>query len=245
MCDPGGHLADRGEPLPEPRIALERFLANLPLFKELEARDLARIADGATEVDAPRGAVLYRKGDSCRGLYILVFGQVKLSLETPHGGERVVELVAPGGSFGETAIFLDRPYVFTAGTLSDSKLVHVARETVLAELERTPGFMRSIVGELSRRLHHFVSELEDFTLRTGTERVIGHLLGWLPRNAEGSADVVTLPAKKGVIASQLNLTQEHFSRILRELSGAGLIEVEGRNVRLRDVDALRARLQKA
>ena len=227
----------------KPRIAIERFLANLPLFRGLEAKDIARIAGGATEVDAPRGTILYRKGDSCRGLYVLVFGQVKLSLETPQGGERVVELVAPGGSFGETAIFLDRPYVFTAGTLGDSKLVHVAKETVLAELERTPGFMRGIVGVLSRRLHHFVSELEDFTLHSGTERVIGHLLEWLPQDAKGRGTVVTLPAKKGVIASQLNLTQEHFSRILRELSGAGLIEVEGRNVRLCDLDALRARLQ--
>jgi len=237
--------AQRSPAARKPRIALERFLANLPLFRGLEARDLARIAGGATEVDAPKGAVLYRKGDSCRGLYVLVFGQVKLSLETPQGGERVVELVGPGGSFGETAIFLDRPYVFTAETLVDSKLVHVAKDTVLAELERTPGFMRGIVGALSRRLHHFVSELEDYTLRTGTERVIGHLLDWLPTDAEGQDDMVTLPAKKGVIASQLNLTQEHFSRILRELSIAGLIEVEGRNVRLCDVGALRARLQES
>ncbi|HRD88630.1 MAG TPA: helix-turn-helix domain-containing protein, partial [Accumulibacter sp.] len=50
---------------------------------------------------------------------------------------------------------------------------------------------------------------------------------------------ITLPTNKGIIASRLNLTQEHFSRILHELSEKGLIVVEGRRIHIRDVDALR------
>ena len=51
---------------------------------------------------------------------------------------------------------------------------------------------------------------------------------------------VTLPTNKGVIASRLNLTQEHFSRILHELSEKGLIVVEGRVIHIPDVDKLRS-----
>jgi CRP-like cAMP-binding protein len=51
---------------------------------------------------------------------------------------------------------------------------------------------------------------------------------------------VTLPTNKGVIASRLNLTQEHFSRILHELSEKGLIVVEGRKIHIPDVGKLRA-----
>jgi hypothetical protein len=50
---------------------------------------------------------------------------------------------------------------------------------------------------------------------------------------------VTLPTNKGVIASRLNLTQEHFSRILHELSEKGLIVVEGRRIHIPDVEKLR------
>jgi CRP-like cAMP-binding protein len=48
-----------------------------------------------------------------------------------------------------------------------------------------------------------------------------------------------LSTNKGVIASRLNLTQEHFSRILHELSDKGLIAVEGRKIHIPDVDKLR------
>ena len=50
---------------------------------------------------------------------------------------------------------------------------------------------------------------------------------------------VALDASKNIIASRLNLTPQHFSRILHELTVAGLIEVEGRTIRILDTDRLR------
>ena len=109
-----------------------------------------------------------------------------------------------------------------------------------AEIERSPLFARRIIADLSRRLDHFLSDLESVTLRSGTERVVGYLLTNVevcPR--DGAA--VTLPAAKGVIASRLSLTQEHFSRILHELAAAGLIGIDGRDIRIPDLERLRAR----
>jgi len=51
-----------------------------------------------------------------------------------------------------------------------------------------------------------------------------------------------LDANKGVIASRLNLTPEHFSRILSELSHQSLIEVQGSEIRILDVERLRSSL---
>jgi Mn-dependent DtxR family transcriptional regulator len=62
------------------------------------------------------------------------------------------------------------------------------------------------------------------------------------RQHEGNEDsnIVKLPASKTNIASRLNVTPEHFSRMLHELADRGLIEVDGRNVTLLDLDRLRA-----
>jgi CRP-like cAMP-binding protein len=50
---------------------------------------------------------------------------------------------------------------------------------------------------------------------------------------------VTLPTSKAIVASRLNLTPEHFSRILHDLTEAGLIAVDGRDVKISDVTRLR------
>ena len=54
------------------------------------------------------------------------------------------------------------------------------------------------------------------------------------------AVVIDLPIAKGMIASRPNLTQEHFSRILHEVSAAGLIEVQGPRILVPDLERLRA-----
>ncbi len=131
--------------------------------------------------------------------------------------------------------------MFTATTLADTRLAHVSKATVLAELERTPRFTRALIESLSHRMRHLIGALEDCMLRSGSERVMGYLLNRVPPDTVNGNAMVTLPTKKGIIASQLNLTHEHFSRILRELFTEGLIEVEGRNVHIASVPRLRAR----
>jgi len=216
------------------------MLPKLPLFDGMAVAALERLVSGAIYVNAPARTVIFKCGDASRGLYVVVSGEVKLALQGAQGAEQVVELVGPGGVFGEIAVFLNGPHVVMAESLADTQLVLIAKANVLAELERTPEFMRGMVAILSRRLQHLLGALEDCTLRSGTERVIGYLLNRLPTGAVNGHAMLTLPAKKGIIASQLNLTHEHFSRLLHELVTEALIEVEGRRVRILDVDRLRA-----
>jgi CRP-like cAMP-binding protein len=85
-----------------------------------------------------------------------------------------------------------------------------------------------------------MNDVESYSLHSGKERIIGYLLRELAEADQNGLNVaVTLPANKGVIASRLNLTQEHFSRILHELTELGLIVVEGRTIRIPSVANLR------
>ena len=230
-----------------PPLPTEDFLAHVPLFRELPGADIQRIAGKTVAIDAPRGTVLLRRGDPCRGFHVIVFGRIKLVLQSPQGGEKVVALMGPGQSFGEALMFIEEPYLVTAETIDDSKLLHVAREIVFAEIERDPRFARRMLAGLSWRLHHLMMDVESYTLRSGTQRVIGYLLHDSSENGgvnegsggESNAMIITLQAAKGVIASRLNLTQEHFSRILHQLMEAGLIEISKREIHIPDIGRLR------
>lgn len=228
--------------VPNPRIKTQAFLANLPLFKELAPSEIDRIAEGTTELHVPRGEILFNKGDPCVGFHLVIYGQVKLAFISPQGSEKVVEIVGPGYSFGEALMFMEKPYVVMAQTLAESMLLHVSREAVFAELEREPGFARRMLAGLSRRLHGLITDVESYSLQSGTQRVIGYLLRQDDDRTEEANPVysVKLSTSKAVVASRLNLTPEHFSRILHDLAGARLISIEGREVKILDVAKLRA-----
>jgi CRP-like cAMP-binding protein len=189
----------------------------------------------------PRGEVVFNRGDPCNGFHLVVYGQVKLAFVSSQGSEKIVEVIGPGYSFGEALMFMDKPYIVMAQTLADSMLVHVSKRVIFEELERDPALARKMLAGLSWRLHSLISDLESFSLQSATERVIGYLLRQEEQDRSGmNGHVLTLTAPKGVVASRLSVTPEHFSRILHDLADRGLIEVDGRAIRIADADKLRA-----
>lgn len=224
-----------------PGINIQLSLATVPLFRELAAEELDRIAAHTREIRPARGEILFRRGEEARGLYVMISGQIKLSFISERGDEKVVDIVGSGQSFGEAVMFMEARHVVTAQALIASVLLYIPRETIFEELGRDPHFARRMIAGLSRRLHHLMGDLEAQSMRSGTQRLIGYLLHDCTSTAAAdSALEVVLPTTKGIVASRLNLTRERFSRILHELAQEGLIEVKGRRVRVLDVERLRA-----
>ena len=219
-------------------INIEALLAHVPLFNGLDKEEIARIARGTRQVNASRGEILFNKGDPSTGFHLVVYGQVKLAFTSAQGGEKVVDIIGQGGCFGEAVMFMDKPYMVIAQALADSLLLHIAKSAILDEIERDPMLGRKMIASLSMRLHHLITDVESYSLHSGRQRIIGYLLrDNVDRNLRSLE--VTLPTNKGVIASRLNLTQEHFSRILHELADKGLIAVAGRKITIPDVEKLR------
>lgn len=222
------------------QIAAAELLTILPLFNGLDSAVVERIANSSNELDAPRGATVFRRGQAATGMHIVLVGQVKLTLRSDNGDERIMEIPGAGQTFGETAMFLGRPHLADADTVVDSKLLHINKEILLAEVRCDPEFSQKVIANLSERLYRHVANLEICMLSSGVRRVIRYLLNHDSEDRFDGARHVTLPTKKWIIASNLNLTQEHFSRILHSLVHEDLIQVDGRQVCIPDVTRLRA-----
>ena len=134
-------------------------------------------------------------------------------------------------------MFLEKPYIVSARALADSLVLHVDKETVCAALERNPRLARRMIASLAEKLHATVRELEGYGGASGARRFAAWLLQLAP--AGSKAATVTLPGTKRSVASKLNLSPEHFSRILAQLARQGLIGVDGRRITIPDPDRLR------
>ncbi|HQU80673.1 MAG TPA: Crp/Fnr family transcriptional regulator [Azonexus sp.] len=221
-------------------INIEALLTHIPLFNGLAPEEISRIAHGTREIHASKGDILFHKGDSCNGFHLLVYGQVKLAFTSQQGNEKVVEILTQGQSFGEAIMFMEKPYIVFAQALTDSLLLHVSKHAVFDELARDHNLCRKMLAGMAMRLHQLMNDVESYSLHSGKQRIIGYLLRELAEeDLNGTNVAVTLPTNKGVIASRLNLTQEHFSRILHELSELRLIVVEGRKIHIPSVANLR------
>ena len=221
-------------------VKISAFLSHLPLFCEMSPEEIERIAQGTRELHLSRNDVLFQRGDPSSGFYVVVHGKIKLALSSPQGIEKVVELVGPGQSFGEAVMFMDKPYPVYAQSLTDTLALHIGRNVIVGGIDSDPAFCRKMLAGLSIRLHRLIQNVESLSLRSSEQRVVDYLLHDLGEAKEGRDIHITLSANKNVIASNLNITPETFSRILHNLSEAGLIKVDGKEVSIRDVAELRA-----
>ena len=152
------------------------LLANLALFRDLTDEERAPLAAGSRPERIERGEVLFRRGDTPAGMHVVVYGRIKLSFVSASGMEKVVDIISPGDSFGEAVMFLEKPHVVTAQALADTLLLLVPKEVVFERIDNDPRFARRMLGGLSRRLHQLVADVESYSTRSGTERLIGFLL---------------------------------------------------------------------
>ena len=207
-----------------------RYLARLPLFSDIGDEALQHLAAGSSLRSIERGQPVFRQGEPCEHFHVVAGGQVKLFVISPAGQEKIVELVGPGGSFAEALMFLGKPCMVSAQALVDTLLVSVSRQAVMAELGRDHQFALRMLAGLSRRLHGLVHDVQAYALNQSEAEDC----------VSGDCITVSLPVSKGTVASRLSLTPEYFSRVLRELEEARLIEVDKRDIRIIDTRRLAA-----
>lgn len=140
-------------------------------------------------------------------------------------------------SFGEAIMFTDRPYFLNSQALADSLLLSVSKQAVIAGSLRDHRFALRMLGGMSRKMHGLVRDLKCSRAASGRQRVIRYLLRDQVLSCS-EACTVSLPASKATVSSRLSLTPEYFSRVLHELEGEGLIEVDGRDIRIPDARRL-------
>jgi CRP-like cAMP-binding protein len=224
-------------------LDIPALLGRLPLFSSMSPDEIERIARGTRELRVSKGDILFHKGDPCQGFHLLLSGQIKLAFTSSQGNEKVVEIIPAGQTFGEAIMFMDTPYIVFAQALSDAQMLHISKTALYEELDNDPKLARKMLASMAMRLHQAMHDMEAYSLHSGKERIMSYLLRELPPQEPGArSGTVALSTTKGVIASRLNLTQEHFSRILHELVTDGLIVVNGRSIEIPDLEKMRQAL---
>ncbi len=96
---------------------------------------------------ARAGETIFVEGDEGRFMFVLLEGQVRLSVTG-----RTVEKVAKGGVFGEMALVDDAPRSATASAITDCVLVPVTGARFRTLVKESPDFAIHIMRVMATRL---------------------------------------------------------------------------------------------
>jgi CRP-like cAMP-binding protein len=220
------------------RTEILELLQRHPLFAAFDDERFEQIASGAQVMRLDPHQVLFQRGDRASAFYIVTEGQVRLFLESRGGEEKILAFVGPGQVFAEAVMFMEgRTYPVSADSTEPTTLISILNGDFLAALKGDTRTCLRLLAGLSQRLHAQIQEIEELTLESAGNRLIRHLARRAVRDSTGGLRV-HFDETRQMLASQLAIKPETLSRLTRSLTAAGLIESDGRDIVIPDLEQL-------
>jgi len=211
-------------------------LKALPLFSKMTENSLTSLLDAALLQQFPTGVILIHEGDHADFLHVLVDGLVEIFTEQD-GGEWGISLINPISTFILAAVVSDQPYLNSARTLSDSRVLLIPAQNVRAIFEQDIAFARIVAQELAFAYRSTVKKLKGYMARSSVQRVANWILAEAKRDSSQANIVV--PFDRGTLASHIGTTRENLSRSLAMLTEHG-VRIRGREIVIDSKELLEA-----
>ena len=214
-------------------------LGEAELFQGLGVDALAALAASTRRRSYARGAVIFLEGDPGDGLYQVLAGRVKISVESPDGDQMLLATLAPPATFGELALIDGQPRSATAEALEASELLWIGRAAFEAAYRRHPQVLENllvILGKLVRRVTGQAADLALMDLEGRVARLLVRLL-----DGSGSQAELDLGLTQSEVASMVGGSRQSVNQILHALERDGYLEVRGRNLKILRPKDLRTR----
>ena len=123
--------------------------------------------------------VIFSEKDPAHGVYIVLEGEVKVSLNSSDGRRLSLAIARKGEVLGMASTLAGSPYDVTAETLYPAKVAYIARRDFLNFLTRHPEAYQAVIEELSRRVTKACDQLRTVGLSaTAPEKLARLLLDW-------------------------------------------------------------------
>lgn len=212
------------------------ILGGLPIFVELKLGEIDAMFVDATVRTHAEDSLLFSAGDPADRFFAVIEGFVRLFALSEDGQETIVEVIGPGNSFAEAAIFATGRFPVNAEAMAGSRIVSLQAATLMRLLSQDSHLGLRMLASLNRWQLRLMAELQQLKCRSPAQRLAWHLLALVDQ--AGGATTVFLPYRKGVIAGRIGITPESLSRALARLNPIG-IESSGNTVHIRDTEALR------
>lgn len=221
-------------------------LKRTSLFADLAENELGFLAHRAVVRKVQAGETIFLEGDNCAGLWVVEAGKIKIFKTAANGREQVLAVDGPGSSVAELPVFDGGNYPASAAAVDDSTLLFISREDFRALCLNHPEVALKVLRVVGRRLRSLVGIIEELSFKTVRHRLVSMLLLLAKDGRKTLSGIqVTLPAAHQEIAARIGTVRELVSRGLSRLQAQNLIQVDGREILIRDAKALEKELEEA
>jgi CRP/FNR family transcriptional regulator, cyclic AMP receptor protein len=200
-------------------------LRNHPLFGQLGADILTRLASYAHTKSIGAGTRIFEKGDAGTSLFAVLRGTVRISNQSADGKDAVLNMIPEGGIFGEIALLDGQPRTADAFAVGDCELMQIDRRDFVPLVTQNPEIALKLIEILCGRIRRTSEQVEDMTFLDLPGRLAKTLL-WLSAQSGGAAPAPKVSITQREIGQIIGMSRESTNKQLREWEDRKWVRLE-------------------
>ncbi|MFV8366030.1 Crp/Fnr family transcriptional regulator [uncultured Flavobacterium sp.] len=208
-------------------------------LKALTKDELIKLSDCKTSHIIKKGEVIFEEGENVNGIYCIKDGVCKLTKLSANGKDHIVKLVTKGELLGQRSMISDEPVNLSAVALEDMQVCFIPKSEVMGYFDKNNQFsmnvMKSICGDLKEADDNMVN-LAQKTVKERLAETLLYLNDTFGKNEDNSLKV---QLSRDELASIIGTATESCIRLLSDFKKLGLIELTGKKIVLKDINALK------
>lgn len=203
------------------------------IFSVFNDDELGKISEKKSYQVIKKGSFIFKEGLEPKGLYCIHSGNVKITKTTEDGKEQIVRLAKPGNIIGYRALLCNDRYNASAVALEDTAVCFFSKEYYYNLLHSKQEIVNETINLLTKDLRF----AENMMLNMAQKHVKGRMAEVLLMLEDFYGiyerdGTINTSLKREDIGRLIGTTTETSIRIISELVKEGLIELEGKRIRI-------------
>lgn len=233
--------------------AIESRLAKAAIFKDIEEEkhevapdeggirtlnDLKNFFDDNGKIiECAHGDVVYEEGQHSNYIYLISKGLVKSHKFDEQGKDLTTALYKEDDLFGYTSFTQNTVYQETMTAIKDTTLIGVSKSELKEVLENNHKVTLELIQLLAEDLSHVKEHLLQMAYSSVKKRTANTILKFAEKlNRKKPEDIIRI--SRNDLASVAGIATESLIRTLSAFKEDGIIEIEGRNIKILSLDKL-------
>ncbi|HNM16007.1 MAG TPA: Crp/Fnr family transcriptional regulator, partial [bacterium] len=182
-----------------------------------------------------KGQVLFYEGNKPTGLFCVNKGKIKTYRINADGKEQIIRLAKEGDVLGYSSLISGDLYSSSAAVIEDAIICYIPRNVFLNLLDSNTTFSMKMIRLLSHDLKSSEDRVVNLAQNTVRERLAETLL-MLEEfgGTENDGKTLRTSLSREEIANIVGTATETTIRLLSEFRSDGLIELEGKRIKIVD-----------
>lgn len=210
------------------------FLKLSPYFAGLDDDVLEKIGRLMVIKRVEKHEIIWLEQEPSRMIYFVASGLIKLFKTSPGGKEQILRLAHPGDCFGHAGALNGGSNPESAQAVTPSVLHGLSRRDLEVLLVEHQQLAQNTIKLLATEMHHYMSLVEDLSLRC----VNGRLAKMLLANNKGACDT-SLILTRADMAAMAGTVREVIGKSLKALEDKGIIRYDRHKIIIRNREALK------